>query len=441
MLAILAQLMLLVYPFWPNAVAETNHEELFDRITVHYSSDNFDSVTHLSEIALLNSRQTGNYYEQGRSLFFLGAVADRENKPDKSIPFLLESLESFSHLDTEKSYSYQSEICISLGKIFRQHGAFSEALDIYKQGMSYALMANNTEALRKLLYNQSVAYRRQGNALKAIEALTQSIELIPEGDHSKLLRSYNQFGAIYHELGNYSSARFWYDKMLALQGEDSMPQYFRAQANHNIALTYKMEKEYATAWSFFEMTLAEKEKLGNTDKLFLTYQDMAELAFIEEKHELARSFAQEALGLMDQVANTPDYYKIYKLLAQIEEKASPSVAMIYANKFMEASEAFTSKQKELLENGDRYKIQLITSTYFNNAKRETERVKFAWSISCSVVFVFLVVALTFKLYRIYRYRSPKLALSHIKSHNELVFLLDLFRKEKEEMRNTLKQSK
>lgn len=441
MFSILAHILLISWPFSINLESKQNIHEIFQQVTYHFDQNNLDSVKLLAKAALSESKKNGYGYEAGRSLFFLGAAADLEKKPSQAIPYLLEALEQLSTNKTDRSLFYQAEVCVTLGKVFRRHQGIQEAVDFYQQGIEFAKASSNQVALRKLLYNLSVAHRQQGSLIEAIDALTQSMNLIPADNNAIKQRAYNQFGLIYSKLEEYDQARNWYNKMLMLEEESPSPRYYRGQAYHNLAITYNKQEDFRRAWKYFELAAKEKESLGNADKLFITYHDMAELALLEGDRKQASEYGQKALALIDLVPNTPNYYKIYKLLSQCEVNQNPLHAITYANQYMEASENFTSKQKELLSNGDRYKVQLIATNYFNNVKREKQRLKVAWTMSCAAAFVFLAIMLSLKLYRIYNYRSPELALSHIKNQNEMVYLLDLFRKEKEEIKNTLKQQK
>lgn len=406
-----------------------------------YYNTNLDSAAILAETILIKSQKANYELGKAKGEFALAHIAYKRGKISVAIPHFLKALEIYKPLKSNDSLTDQANIYIMLGVIFRRHQSFQEALSFYDLGIKAAIAANNKSALRSLLYNKSIAYRRKGNFAGAIQTLIESVDLIPKDNHIITQKTYNQFGLIYAELGEHDEARKWYNKMIELESKNSSPRYYRGQAYHNMALSYNNQEDYVMAWKYYILAKEEKKLLGNPEKLFITYQNMAELALADRKSELAIDYANKALALIDQVPNTPEYYKIFKFLAQCESAHNPTLAITYANQFIASSEAFNNRQKELLDNGDRYKVQLIASNYFSQVKREKERLKVAWTMSCAAAFIFLAVILSIKLYRIYNYRSPELALSHIKNQNEMIYLLDMFRKEKEEMKNTLRQRK
>lgn len=440
MLNIFNYLLLTIWPFSFDLDSKKEITDLIDASSAYYISDP-DSNKLLVNTALVKSREINYKYGEARCLYILGLVASHENQPDKAVPNLLEALELFRTINNEKYLSDQAGICLALGKVFRSHHNISTALDFYEQGVSLAISAKNNSTLRQLLYNKSIAYRRQGSLVKAMESLVKSMDLIPDENKIIKQRTYNQFGLIYLELEKFETSREWFRKMIQLESNNSDPQFYRGQAYHNIALTYKGQNNNERAWEFFTKAASEKEQLGNAEKLFITYHDMAELAASWNREKLALKYAQKALNEIKQVPNTPEFYNIYKLLAQGFANKNSSIAMSYASQYMNSSEAFNAKQKLLIENGDKYKVQLIASNYFNKVKRQKERIRMAWTMSCAAAFVFLAFALGIRLYRIYSYKSPELALTNIKSQNEMIYLMDMFRNEKEEMKKTLRQLK
>lgn len=431
-----AILLFFSWPFSSNQEAIREITSIKEQMKGYYSS-NLDSAAILAEMILDKSKESGYKLGEAKGKFAIAYVAYKQGKTSKAIPYFLEALNLYQPLKTNEASTDKAYICLTLGKIYRQHYSIPKALDFYGQGIAFAKAANDKVVLRKLLYNQSVAYRNQGDLIQAMDALTRSMDLIPEGDKVVKQRTYNQFGLIYRDLGEYQEARNWYQKMIYLDTLNASR--YKGQACHNMATTYREQNVHSKAQEYYIKALSAFENYGEPKDFFLTYNDMAELALLQRKHPQASEYAQKALTLIDQVPNTPNYYSIYKILSQCATNQKPLEAIAYANQYIESSEAFGNQQSELVASGDRYKVELIASNYFDKTKRLENRIKMAWTMSCAAAFIFLAVILSFKLYRIYSYRSPQLALSHIKNQNEMIYLLDLFRKEKEEMKNTLRQ--
>ncbi|WP_422358686.1 hypothetical protein [Reichenbachiella sp.] len=56
-----------------------------------------------------------------------------------------------------------------------------------------------------------------------------------------------------------------------------------------------------------------------------------------------------------------------------------------------------------------------------------------------MTFIFVSGVLSVRLWKIYHYKSAEKGLALIKNSNEMVYLLDMFRKEKEEMKKSMDQ--
>ncbi|MEO9965712.1 MAG: hypothetical protein ABJF11_07990 [Reichenbachiella sp.] len=439
MSVILTHLLLIYSLFGFDTEIQKEVDDLNNLCKVYYRS-NPDTVKILANRARQKAANSDYSFGLAKSLFFLGAIADQENRPDEAVPYLLDALTHFASVNSKTALSNQAEVCVTLGKIFKQHHHEDEAIEFYEQGIQYAVSAENNKALRKLLYNQSGAYRKKQQFTVATDLLMQSLEFIKPEDNVIKQRTYNQLGAIYYEIGELTSSRVWFNKMILLDSGGA-PSRYSGQAYHNIALTYQKENNFENAWKYYLLAIREKEKINNARDLFVTYKDVTEMSLNNEQYDMAMSYAHKALSLLDQVPKTPEYYELYDFLSSCLLRTDPNKALHYSRLYAGENKAFLSQQKQLIAAGDKYKVQLITSNYFYKIEQAKERIKLAWTASCMAAFLFLAFLLTIKIYNIYNYKSPSLALSHIKNQKEMIYLLDLFRREKEEMKKTLRQKK
>lgn len=396
---ILTVLLLIPSLFDSDKEAIKEIDSIFRHATVHYNNLNLDSTRTLIQKAHLESRQIGYTYGEGRSLVFLGAIADVEGRSDKAVSYLLDALDRFRLVGSNKALFYQAEICATLGKIFRQHNDILSAIDFYQQGIGFAVATNNTITLRKLLYNQSIAYRRHGDPMKAMDVLSQSMDFIPKGDATIKQRTYNQLGLIYYEQEEYDKAREWYNKMIRLDSAKSQPQYYRGQAYHNVALTYQRENDTFNTWKYYQLAIKEKEPLGNAEKIFLTYRDMAELALLEGQIKDALNYAHKALVLIDQVPKTPENYNLYLILSECTEESDPAKALTYTKQYISEMESFHARQKKLLDEAKQYKVRLAALSYEKEALTEKyDRNVFIGTIILSLSGIFMAIGV-FKMFQ------------------------------------------
>lgn len=232
-----------------------------------------------------------------------------------------------------------------------------------------------------------------GNLTKSKELLLQKLEMIEEDNHKEKQYTYNQLGLVHHELKSFDQALSYFQQMIDLE-TDAKPSRFRGQAYHNMANIYQEQKHYEQAWDYYEKALKEKGPIGREKDLLITYKDMAFHTLIHDQINL-------------------DYSEQYKALDSI--------------------------QKDLIAQGKGYKMDLITTNYFNEQREKEHQQKFYLTLFSGLIFLWLAGFVSVRLWRIYRFESPEIALSTIKNPKELIYLFDRNRKEKEELKNTLKQ--
>ncbi|MEO9966449.1 MAG: tetratricopeptide repeat protein [Reichenbachiella sp.] len=434
----LAFLLLAMWPF--------SNEKIADRISeVHSQAKNYyvthpDSTIILLQIALEESKEANYNYGEAKSNFILGSLMDREGNTDQAVSYLLDALTVFIGMNDQKSLADQAKVCLLLGVIYRQHYRINEAIDFYDKGMTFALEASDQKTFIQLLHNKAIILRKIGEAEKAKQLLISKFEMIEANDKEQQLKTYNELGLVYHELNVFDSARSFYQQMIDLE-TGSVASRFRGQAYHNLANLFQQQKDYVEAWRNYEKALAEKEPLGNAKDLFITYQDMANLALIQGNSNLALSYAEKATPLMPELPETSEYFDQFKLLAQCFESVDIDKSYAYISMYGEKYEAFEKVQKDLIEKGQGYKMDLITANYFNKQRQDQQQAKLYWTLASALIFLFLGGFVSRKLWKIYRYKSPEVALSTIKNQNEMIFLMDMFRSEKEELRNVVKQIK
>ncbi|MEO9803618.1 MAG: tetratricopeptide repeat protein [Reichenbachiella sp.] len=407
-----------------------------EQMKAYYSTD-LDSAALLAQMILNKSKEANYSLGQAKGEFAIAYITYKQGYLGKSIPHFLDALDLYLPINTRESLIDQANICITLGQIYWYHHSHDAAIEFYDKGIALAQRADDNEAIVKLIQNKAMSLRRIGKMAESTKLLVELIDIIPESNIEAKHKTYNQLGLIYNDLQEYDQARRWFDKMIQLDSD--VPSLYRGRAFHNIASSYKEQKNYNKARAYYERSIEAYEGLGNSRDFFLAYRDLAELALLENSIDLCKIYSEKAKSLLDEVPRTPEHYDLYHILSKCLQASQPEEAFKYRDQYVSENESFLKRQHDLIAAGEKYKVQLITSNYFNKVKRQEDRLRLAWTMSCAVAFIFLAVLLTLKLYRIYSYRSPELALSHIKSQNEMIYLLDLFRKEKEEMKNTLRQ--
>lgn len=437
MQTVLTIFLFLSWPFSDMEKATPEIVEIHHQIK-SYSSSNLDSAAILVDLALVKSEELEDAFGHAQSQFIAGYITNRQGNTNQAVIHYLDALKGFMPIESTKALSFQANICLSIGKIYRQHYRINEAIDFYDKGMEYALEALDQKAFVKLLHNKAVAYRKVGKLNKAKDLLYQKLEIIIDSDKSEELYTYNQLGLVYRDLKSFEMALSYYHKIIDLD-TGTQASLHRGQAYHNMAITHQQQEDYTKAWSFFNKALTELEPLNKAKDLFITYQDMASLALLQDRRSLAFSFANKATALLSKVPKTPMYYDQYHLLSNCIGESNPRQALVYSNQYFTESQIFNALQEELIAQGEGYKMDLITTNYFNEQREKEQESRFYLALFIGLILLLLSTFVSTRLWKIYRYKSPEVALSMIKNPKEMIYLLDLFRNEKEELKRMRKQ--
>lgn len=434
---VLAIFLFVSWPFSDSEGPTPEITELHNQVKNYYQT-NLDSAILLAEQTIIKSRELNDDFGQAKSVTLLAQAYNLQGKTDQAVYHFLDALKLFMPIENTTSLSVQANICLSVGKIYRQHYRINEAIDFYDKGINYAVRSSDQKVFAKLLHNKAVVYRKIGEPAKAKELLMQKLEMVATDDYDQKQKTYNQLGLAYHELKDFDQARVYYQQMIDLE-TGYEPSRFRGQAFHNLANTYQEQGDYEQAWYYYHKSLAEKEPLNRAKDLFITYQDMANLALLQDQRILALSYADKATLLLDKVPKTLEYYDQYHLLSNCIGESNPKQALAYSNQYFAENKMFISLQEELIEIGQGYKMDLITMTYFKVQREKEQQQRFYLTLFSGLAFLLVAAFTSSRLWKIYRYKSPEVALSMIKNPKEMIYLIDLFRNEKEELKKLRRQ--
>lgn len=374
----------LIISLWPCSDDKQKQTviDLQDQAKFYFNTD-LDTAAWFADEAYALANDINYLPGQARGQFVRAIIAKAKGDAREAISLFLDALYIYSIVDDPKYASNQAKIYTTLGKLCRQHNRYQEAIDYYNRGIKLARLADDRETWFKLLQNTAVAYRWAGEYKIALDLLKQKMALHEIAiDNEKLrtfnnnerLRTFNTIGGIYYLQQKYDSAEVWFNKILAADSHPSF-RHFRVQAYHNLANVHKDEKNYEMAWSYFELALEANKSLGNAKNSFITYQDMAELALMENDPELALTFAQKATPLMEKLPEIREYYDHYQLLARCVQHQNPELALAYHEQYIEIDKKFDLQQQELTAQAEAYKVDLILASHEKRLSDQAQKQK------------------------------------------------------------------
>lgn len=408
-----------VFSIWPFASAQIKEEiETFHNDAKSHIKTDRDSAIALVQLALTKSEEASYSIGIAKSHAMLASAANKNEKSALATTHFLKALQVYETLDDPESKAVQAKICLTMGKIFWQHHKYQSAIDFYEQGVGLSLSGNNHQLLVKLLHNAAVAYRSANDFGSAIKTLTSKLEYINPKNTDEKLHTYNELGLSYQCMKEYQKAQYWFQKMISEETK-TQPSFFRGQAWHNLANIYKEKGNYPEAQRYFERALSEREAVQDVDELFITYQDMASLALLENQPERALTYASKATPLLELVPNTPKYFDQYKLLASCYETLDVEKSQIYFKTYGKKHEEFDEIQEDLIAQIEGYKLDLVLANHEKQLLQSAQQKKLTYT-----VIMLLILCLVTYVYMDYRKRRYRLKLiDHVNffiNNNELI---------------------
>lgn len=285
-----------------------------------------------------------------------------------------------------------------VGKSLKMIGRVEEGVSYLLKSMDFNISLNNHRALVGDYNEMAIAQRMAGNYDQAIELYRKNEKLVSLMQNSSYYswQLYNNMGNVFLESGDIANAESYLLKSLE----------FKSDAAHlwitynNLGKVYNNKGEYETAWKYFKQSLKYNGENGEMNELAITNQ------------ALKKTFEK-----LDQ----PDSLLYYTML--INDMALPMIQ----------NQSWLKDEEE--------KIALLTK-YQDHEREKAEKEQYAktsWLMAFIMTFIFMSGVLSVKLWKIYHYKSAEKGLALIKNSNEMVYLLDMFRKEKEEMKRSMDQ--
>lgn len=290
-----------------------------------------------------------------------------------------------------------SEVCGSIGIVYKNQGKYPEALEYYERALFLAIDINDTAWIAACYANAGNVYRRLGNFTKALDYHLKAYEVFEKTgeerrmaiglmnignlyedqhdfnlaleyysraitlsykteDYKRIAECLLNIGNIYSGRGNYSVARDYYEKSLKIHEEQGFI-YTLDDCYRTIGNSYQMEGNTGKALEYFDKALVLAEKEDDNSTLSEVSGNVA-LIYIR-KGEFKKGF-EFALNSLNIAKISGDLYNIknaYKLLSESLEGLNDTKGSLeYFKKY--------SSVKDSLFNSEKYRsIKEIEAKY------------------------------------------------------------------------------
>lgn len=412
---------------------EIETENKYERAMNFYQSEQYEEA--LADLKIVFASIEGERNElMVKSLYLRGFIFYLQDKNKLAYQDYLEAIDIAVDIGDDLRVS---RLYNEIGQIFYERELYDQALTHFQ--LAYE-MSNQATLQDKAYYSYGV-----GKTLKKLNRLEEGMEYILDAvainsdlrNYNALADDYIEMGVIQWMVGNYKQSIEHNQKIIEIASLTNKPNFYNWIANNNIGNVYLETRQFEKAESF----LLEAIKYKNIrNQLWVTYNNLGRVYNETDRYENAWECFKKSLvynknrrevnelaitnrGIKKtlQELNQPDSLLHYSIM--INDMALPAI-----------------ETKEWLK-GEEEKIALLTKyqDYMQEKAKKDQYARTSWMTAFIMAFIFVSGVLSMRLWKIYNYKSPKKAHGLIKNSGEMVYLLDMFKKEKEEMKKVMDQ--
>ncbi len=362
---------------------------LFDKSYEQIRKEFYDSAYSTAISSLKFSRESKYDWGIANSLYIQGWCRYKQNKNSEALLLFLEALRVMqSELPEHVHSEDRAALHLNIGRIYVMYSNYNGAHKFYEQGLNIAQQFNHIQMELKLIYNNGVAFKYEGNLVAAVELLIKAKhKALVSGSSKWYFNSINQLGLINKDLERYDSARYYFDQAFEVIEKLDDQKKYKAMIYHNKAFTYFLEGEFAQAKDFYLKSITERPR-------FISYKDISELYLSVGEYENAEHSGKLAIEYYDQTNLTAENASIFRTvgkaclaLGKYEEGQS------YIDRYSQEIDKYLETREYTKKLEDAYQIDLLTKQYFlklEQQKRQAQIIQLSWFFGM-VVFAFLLL--------------------------------------------------
>jgi tetratricopeptide (TPR) repeat protein len=314
--------------------------------------------------------------EIGIEKFFLGRYGE-------SLDYAFAALKIAEEL---KDISLTSEVCGSIGIVYKNQGKYPEALEYYERALGYAIELKDTAWVAACYANAGNVYRRIGNFTKALDYHLKALEVFEKSheerrmaiammnignlyedqkdynlaldyytraldlaykteDHKRIAECLINVGNIYSEMGDYRTARDYYEKSLKIQLEQKF-NYTLSDCYQNIGTSWEKEAEYDKALEYYTKSLALAQEEDDKSTLAQVLASIANIYVIKKDFKHGYETAQQSLKIAEVNSDLYNVKNALELLSKASEGLhDPGLALAYYKRFSAIKDSLFSSEK------------------------------------------------------------------------------------------------
>ena len=343
-------------------------------IYAYQDAGHYDSAHLVVDAAIQFSEQNDYDYGLAKSLFIKSYLHICQNNAGESFLLNLRALKILNESTDERTPKTKVSLYINTSEILQDHFKYDEARKYYELALDIALKEGFEDKAAKIYYSLGQVERKKGNLSKARTYIENSLALGKEINNEwTILNSYNLLGLIAYDLKAYEDARRYFVQMRDFEFSEEEPSAYKGLAWLNIGETYLSEENIPQALASLETSLVQYQELGDAVNAFNVQLTLTGLYYQNEQYTAAIKVGEAALSSYQYTTKSPEWYKIYDLLANTSfELEEFQEARTYYNQFVFENEEFLHSQQNLIELSERYKMEMLTSSFFKDLEKQEQ---------------------------------------------------------------------
>lgn len=402
---------------------------LLSGITLCAQIEKADSLERILNISKTTAAEQIELYKQLYDIYALNDVQKAKSYAEKGLAVATR----------EKDKANAGRFNEQIAKVYTNINSYDTAFMYYEQAMKLALESNSLENQTSILINSGFLYLRQHGCPKAIECLTQALNLIEKTNNKRhLWMTYNGLGSAHLLLGSHSRAIYFYgqaktiadelgdlsaqvriycdlggayleaneiDKALGillkgLELSRNLGDFFSQNvANQNLGVIYsKFLGDYDTGFKYMEESVRIARQMGNPTILIPSMVNLAAAYMEHERYQDANSLLNEAWEMDTTNLHAGPALTINLAMANLylgnKDKA---VDFIKKNHDINRKIIDKTYQETLLETEVKYETE---KKEMKIALLEKEKILYIWLGIAAVTVLLLILGILFYRHRL-----------------------------------------
>ncbi|WP_420581435.1 hypothetical protein [Reichenbachiella sp.] len=385
--------------------------------------------------AVFNSSEQGEQSEiLAKSLYLRGFINYLQDSSKNAYSDYLNAIEIAETIGNDRMISRLNN---EIGQIFFENELYEQGLNYFQLALEYSDAAT--------IQDKAYYYFGIGKSLRMLKRFDAGMDALLEAidindnlrNNDALAGDYVELAKLQDDAGNIELALEHYNTVISLSELTNNPNKYLWISYNNIGKIALASKEFEKAERNLQLALNYNV---NKEQLWVTYNNLGKVYNESGEYENAWACFKRSLTYNSEKGEMNELAITNQALKKTFEKLDQPDSLLYFTMLINEMALPMIQTKSWLKGEDK-KIALLTKyqNYLNQKVEQEQYAKTSWLMAFIMTFIFVSGVLSVRLWKIYHYKSAEKGLSLIKNSNEMVYLLDMFRKEKEEMKRSMDQ--